>query len=316
MMSDFAIPCGEMIYMYGMVVLSTIHRMAGSFPELDTYGEIAESYHLPGGEAGNSAIVLKKLGYQIRLDGPYLGTRTKEKVLSFYNGIGVDCSGMEYTPCFGGVEDLVIVADGSRTVFGKYGHYFSGGRLWSKPDEKTVASSKIVGLDPFFFDESNAVAEFCVKHGVPYVTIDCPPDSFMCRNAAAVVISHEYIQNKYAGEDLDALLEKFTSGASGLIIFTFGGRDIMYGRKGGISGHFKPYAVKVKSTLGAGDTFRAGIMHGVLKGLSDETTVAFGAAMAANVCTHFPVALTPPSLEEITSLISSRDRLVTAECSQ
>jgi sugar/nucleoside kinase (ribokinase family) len=306
-MSDAGTLCGEKIYMYGMVVLSTIHRLAGSFPKLDTYGEIDESYHLPGGEAGNSAIVLKKLGYAIRLDGPYLGARTKEAVLSFYKGIGVDCTGMEYAPDFKGVEDLVIVADGSRTVFGTYGNYFSRGRLWSKPDENAIALSKIVGLDPFFFDESNAVSELCVKHGVPYVTIDCPPDSFMCRNAAAVVISNEYIENKHAGEDLDSLLGKFTAEASGLVIFTFGGRDIMYGRRGECPQHMKPYEVKVKSTLGAGDTFRAGIMHGIVRGMADDDTVKFGAAMAASVCTHFPVALTPPSLDEITSLISARD---------
>jgi sugar/nucleoside kinase (ribokinase family) len=305
-MSTIAMPCGEKIYMYGMVVLSTIHRLVGNFPEIDTYGEIAESHHLPGGEAGNSATVLKKLGYDIRLDGPYLGRRTKEAVLSFYNSIQVDCSGMEYVPEFDGVEDLVIVAEGSRTVFGRFGNYFSRGRLWSRPDEAAIASSKMVGLDPFFFEESEEVARLCVKHAVPYVTIDCPADSYLCRNAAVVVISNEHIQNHHKGEDLDVLHSKYTAGAKGLIIFTFGGHDIMYGRKGEPIRHLQPYEVKILSTLGAGDTFRAGIMHGLLSGSGDTHTVQFGAAMAASVCTRFPVALTPPSLEEIETLIASR----------
>jgi sugar/nucleoside kinase (ribokinase family) len=291
--------------MYGMVVLSTIHRLAGKFPALDTYGEIAESYHLPGGEAGNSAVVLRKLGYDIRLDGPYLGTRTKEQILSFYHGIGVDCSGMEYAPYYGGVEDFVLVAEDSRTVFGTFGRYFSGDRLWSKPDERAILSAAMVGLDPFFFSESEAVAALCVRHSVPYVTIDCEPDSSLCRKAAAVVVSHEYLLGHFPGEAPEAVFARYTENAEGLMIFTFGSSDILFGRRGESPRHLKPYKVDVKSTLGAGDTFRAGIMHGMMRGMDDTGVVRYGAAMAACVCTHFPVALTPPSLEEIDNLINS-----------
>ena len=292
--------------MYGMVVQSAIHRLVAKFPELDTYGEIAESFHLPGGEAGNSATVLNKLGYRVKLDGPFLGARTQEPVTQFYNGIGVDCSGMEFDAGFNGVEDLVLVAEGSRTVFGTYAHYFSGRRLWSTPDETAIEKAAIVGLDPFFFAESEEVAKLCVRHAKPYVTIDCQPEGFMFRNAAAVVISNEYIQNKHPGEALDALYDRFAAQASGLVVFTFGGRDIMFGRRGAKARHLKPFHVEVKSTLGAGDTFRAGIMHGILRGMDDLETVRFGAATAACVCRHFPVGLFPPSLDEISALMAEQ----------
>ena len=32
----------------------------------------------------------------------------------------------------------------------------------------------------------------------------------------------------------------------------------------------KPFAVEVRSTLGAGDTFKAGCVYGLLKGMTDE----------------------------------------------
>jgi hypothetical protein len=48
------------IYMYGMVVNSTILRLVGKFHELDVYGEIAEIFTLPGGEAGNSVRFLAR----------------------------------------------------------------------------------------------------------------------------------------------------------------------------------------------------------------------------------------------------------------
>ncbi|MFA5258316.1 MAG: hypothetical protein WC360_09200, partial [Opitutales bacterium] len=255
MNKDGIVRCHE-VYLFGMVVLSTIHRLVGNFPVTDTYGEIDQTHSLPGGEAGNSATVLNAFGYGVKLDGPFLGRRTRGPVRAFYEGIGVDCSGMECDDGCDGVEDLVIVAGNSRTVFGRFAAFFSGGRRWSVPDEAAIASASIVGLDPFFYRESELTAEFCVKHGVPYVTLDCAPDSFMCKNAAAVVISGEYIRDKYPEANIDGLFELYASRASGLVIFTFGSNDIMYGRKGSAPARMKPLRVDAKSTLGAGDTFR------------------------------------------------------------
>ena len=295
------------VYMYGMVVQSTIHKLAGAFPALDTYGEIEATHFIPGGEAGNSAVILNSLGYKVKLEAPLLGTRTREPVTKFYTGLGIDVSGMQFDPSFPGVEDLVIVAEDSRTVFGTYAHYYTiPEERWQEPDEDAIERAKIVGLDPFFKRQSETVAQLCVKHDVPYVTIDCPPESFMCRNAAAVVISNEYIGNHHAGENVEALHRRFTENAAGLVIFTFGGREIMFGRKGGAIGRAKPFKVKVVNTLGAGDTFRAGVMHGVLQKMQDEKVVDFAAATAACVCRRFPFGFNPPTLAEIDELVASR----------
>jgi sugar/nucleoside kinase (ribokinase family) len=62
----------------------------------------------------------------------------------------------------------------------------------------------------------------------------------------------------------------------------------------------------VKSTLGAGDCFRAGIIHGVLQGMDDADIVRFAAATAASVCQRFPFALDPPGLKEIAALAAKR----------
>lgn len=43
-------------------------------------------------------------------------------------------------------------------------------------------------------------------------------------------------------------------------------------------------AVNARLTIGAGDTFRAGIAHGVLQGWSDERSVRFAIEAAAAVC--------------------------------
>jgi sugar/nucleoside kinase (ribokinase family) len=58
--------------------------------------------------------------------------------------------------------------------------------------------------------------------------------------------------------------------------------------------------------LGAGDTFRAGVVYGVLRDMEDPEIVQFAAACAAVACTRFPSDYEAPALEEINHLISIR----------
>jgi sugar/nucleoside kinase (ribokinase family) len=57
--------------------------------------------------------------------------------------------------------------------------------------------------------------------------------------------------------------------------------------------------------LGAGDTFRGGVIHGVACELDDDGIVRFAAATATSVCRRFPMAYDPPDLDEITALAAT-----------
>jgi sugar/nucleoside kinase (ribokinase family) len=294
------------IYLYGMIVYSTIHRLVADYPEADGYGEIEETHVVPGGETGNSAIVLASLGHRVKVGGPFLGTQTRAGVLGFLRRHRIDCSDLHYDPGFDGVRDLVVVGGKTRTVFGRFAAYFRGQKRWSPPDETAIAASKIVGLDPFFGAESERVAACCAEIGRPYVTIDCPPESLMHRAAAATVVSAEYLRSHFPRSDVRKLLRRYARASNGLVVFTFGAREILFARGTGAIARIKPYIVPVKSTLGAGDCFRAGIIHGVLQGMDDADIVRFAAATAASVCRRFPFALDPPGLEEIAALAAKR----------
>jgi sugar/nucleoside kinase (ribokinase family) len=86
------------------------------------------------------------------------------------------------------------------------------------------------------------------------------------------------------------------------MIFTLGVKDIMYGRKGQQAKHFKPYTIEVVSTLGAGDSFRAGCVYALLQNMNDNETISFSAATAACACSVFPLPLNPPALEKVKAL--------------
>lgn len=296
------------VYLYGMTVWSTLHRLAGDYPQADGYGEIEETHQVPGGEAGNSAIVLSQWGHRVRLAGPFLGTQTREGVTAFMASRQIDCSAFHYDATFEGVRDMVLVGGRTRTVFGWFGRYYRGPKRWSRPERADIAGADIVGLDPYFGDESEEAARLSIALEKPYVTIDCPPDGFLHRHSAATVVSAEYLRTHFPGADARALLHRYAAEARGLTIFTFGAEEILLaGRHGGIRS-VKPHPIVPKSTLGAGDTFRGGVMHAIHCGMEDVEVVRFAAATAACVCLRFPMAFDPPGLDEITTMAARIDR--------
>lgn len=295
------------IYIYGMTVMSTIHLLGGAYPEEDTYQEIQETHHVPGGETCNSAIVLAALGHQVKIDGPYLGRDSKAGIEEFCSRFSIDCSNMTYDEAFSGVKDVVLVGNNTRTVFGWFGKYFSDEvRRWTKPDFAAIDKAKVVGLDPYFPESSEAVAQYCAQTGKAYVSIDSAYDSVISQNSTAIIISKEYIKNTYPNVEVQALMALYQEHCKGLIVFTFGAKQILYARQKSTIKQMPTFKVEVKSTLGAGDTFRGGILHGIYEGYSDEETVRFASALAACVISRFPMALNPPTMEEVREMMASR----------
>ena len=117
------------------------------------------------------------------------------------------------------------------------------------------------------------------------------------------MISHECTDSEYPGLAPEKVMELMTAEAKGLTILTQGGGEMLYGRRGEAVRRMKPFPVEVKSTLGAGDTFKAGCVYGLLHGMSDEKLVRFASACSAVAISRFPLPLHPPKLEEVNTLI-------------
>ena len=203
-----------------------------------------------------------------------------------------------------GVMDYVVIAGLVRSPMGRFQTLFAEGkRWWSIPKEEDIASAKAVAIDPFFGDETKLAAELCVKHGVPYVTIDSRHDSYLHKHAAINVVSKECTEGDYKGMEAEEIMKLMQSEAEGLTIITRGGEEMLYARKGEEIHYMKPFDVEVKSTLGAGDTFKAGCVYALLHGMSDEETVRFASACSGIAISRFPLPLNPPKLEEVNMLL-------------
>ena len=202
--------------------------------------------------------------------------------------------------------DYVVIAGLVRSPMGRFQTLFaSGKRWWGVPKEEDIKGCKAAGIDPFFGDETMLAAEICHKNGIPYVTIDSPHESDLHKMAAVNVVSKECTGEHYVGMAPEEIMSLMQSTADGLTIITQGGGDMLYARKGEEIHRMKPFSVEVKSTLGAGDTFKAGCVYGLLHGMKDEELVRFASACSAVAISRFPLPLNPPKLEEVRKIIGA-----------
>ncbi len=296
------------VYMHGQVLGTHSFLLKGDFLQPDEYSELSAKYFLPGGETGTAATVLASLGVSVKLDGTHIGTEVAPLLREFYKDKPVDLSSLYFDPDYEGLMDYVVIAGLVRSPMGVFQSLYEPGvkRRWSMPKESDVMGCKVAAIDPFFIEATQATAELCVKNNKPYVTIDCRHDSYLHQHCAINVVSKECTSSEvYKGKSLEEIFEMLVETTDGLVIITSGEKDMLYGRKGQPMKRMKPFSVEVKSTLGAGDTFKAGCVYGLLKGMKDDELVRFASACSAMAISRFPLPLNPPTMEEVKALIES-----------
>ncbi len=298
------------VYLFGQILGTHSFLLRDGFLKPDEYAEIEAKYFLPGGETGTAATVLNSLGVSVRMDGTWIGTEVAPMLREFYSGTKVDLSRLHFPEDTPGVMDYVVIAGLVRSPMGRFQTLFSSGeRWWNVPKEEDVAGCKVAAIDPFFGEATMRAAEICRNLGVPYVTIDCPHDSDLHRFAAVNVVSKECTAQHYAGMPAEEILALMQAETDGLTIITQGGGEMLFGRKGEPVQRMKPFKVTVKSTLGAGDTFKAGCVYGLLKGMTDRELVRFASACSGIAISRFPLPLNPPTLAEVQGLLKSGEDL-------
>jgi sugar/nucleoside kinase (ribokinase family) len=292
------------VYAYGVIASSELHLLSMPFPPPDGYTEIAESHFMTGGEALNSAIVLSRLGLSVQLDGNWIGdTPAGERLLATIRRYGIDTRRLRVKKGFAGVREIVFSDEHSRTIFGNYVDLLSTTRKWNIPQKTDLAKAQIVCVDPPFQAESALVGAYAVELGVPFVSIDCPYDQALSSAATAVIISGEFRNRQYPQAELSELFAEYQQHAQGLVVFTVGDDTILYGRRGVPTRRFKPYPVRVIDSAGAGDSFRAGVIYGMLQQWSDDQIIQYAAAVAGLVCASFPGVLNSPTHTQVMKFI-------------
>lgn len=294
------------VYCFGHVSTGQILRLKGRYPAPEGYAEIGETLENHAGEATGSALVLARLGASVALEGNWIGdTPACRRTLEFLRACGIDCSGLVVKPGYPGVNEIVVSDGDTRTVFGRYIDLLFTTPQWEMPGVERIRAARLACVDPSFGEATLLVARTAKAAGRPLVTSDARADSPLAALADAIVISNEFLRREYPdavppGEPRARLFADYRARCPGLVVFTDGSDPLWYGRGSGKTrGELPPFPVKVVDSAGAGDSFRGGLIYGLLHGWSDEYSLRFACAVAALVCTTAPGCVHPPTLEQV-----------------
>jgi sugar/nucleoside kinase (ribokinase family) len=261
-----------------------------------------------GGEAVCSAMVLARLGLRCLLDGNWLGDGEKGGWMrDTLRQRGVDISLLTVPAGYPGPVEVVISDHRSRTVFGQYMDLLFTERQWNVPRKEDLARAGLASIDPFFGEESRLAVRHAAELDIPYVMIDCGPDDELARSPLALIVSGEYRQREHPDVGMEELFERYHAQVPGLIVFTAGGDPILYARRGEPVRSFQPRPITPIDTAGAGDSFRSGIIYGLLQGWDDERTVRYASALAALVCLSSPGVMNGPTHEQVLEFMDSKE---------
>jgi sugar/nucleoside kinase (ribokinase family) len=301
------------VYLYGSVLITTGFLLGGDFPRPDGYAELERVDALVSGESGIAAAILSEFGCRVKVDGYHLGRKTAPIVRDYFSARSVDISAMTYDDGWDGLEDFVIIdkVSDTRTCLGSYGHFYANPlKRYNQPDRADIGGVRAAGIDPFNADAAERGAQYCRELDVPYVTMDCAADCALARHSAVNVLSSGYLKDRYKDDFLrspESVLRAYTELSGGLVIFTFGGRELLFGRRGETR-RLMPYPIKPVSTLGAGDSFKAACIYGLYQGMPDAALVDFACAVAGTACARYPLPLNLPTLPRVKELQATREK--------
>jgi sugar/nucleoside kinase (ribokinase family) len=301
------------VYCFGHVSTGQILRLKGRYPAPDGYAEIAETLDNHAGEATGRALVLAQLGASVVLEGNWIGdTPACRRTLAFLRSRGIDCSGLVVQPGYQGVNEIVVSDGDTRTVFGRYIDLLFTTRQWEMPNAERIRAAHLACVDPSFGEATLLVARTAKAAGRLLVTSDARADGALAARADAIVISNEFLLREYPdamppGEPRARLFNEYLTHCPGLVVFTDGAGPLWYGRGGGQARReLPPFPVQVVDSAGAGDSFRGGLIYGLLHGWSDEHSLRFACAVAALVCTTAPGCVHPPTLEQVRDFLTQQ----------
>ncbi len=279
------------------------------FPEPGTKKQASDFVSTIGGQSGNAALAVARLGGNARFAGPIGDTDDDiaNRAIAVLEREGVDCSGAVRVP--GGIcsASLIMIDEsGEKLISTRRGH---GLRGIAPPD----AASAVSGVDAVLLDNRYPdfiipIARAATARGIPRVLdIDygeAAPDPTM-PFCDYVVVAAEALRTITGIEDLGAALLALGRGFDGFLAVTDGPAGVIW-RDGDTVRHMPAFPITAIDTLGAGDIFHAGFTVRLVETGDVVEALRFGSAAAALKCTQFGGAAGAPHRAAVEAFLRAR----------
>ena len=272
------------------------------FPEPGAKQPASEFVTTIGGQSGNAALAVARLGGRSRYAGPLGGAQDDiaSWVVASLQSEGVDCSGAIRVP--GGIcsAALIMVDDsGEKLVSFRRGQGLT--RIVPADAAHMVEAADTVLLDNRYPDFNIPIARAAAARGIPRVLdIDHgdPAGDPLLALSSHVIASADALRAITGAQDLGAGLQALGKGFDGFLAVTNGPEGVTW-RDGDAVRHMPAFSIAAIDTLGAGDVFHAGFALRLAETGDVVEAMRFGSAAAALKCTRFGGAAGAPQRAEV-----------------
>lgn len=260
------------------------------FPDAGSKVQASEYVTTIGGQSGNAAVAVARLGAKVSYAGP-LGDRDDEvanRVIASLEREGVDCRHAVRVPGGRSSVSLIMVdAAGEKMIATRRGQSLSG----VAPADATEAVAQVdaVLLDNRYPDFAIPIAAAAQARGIPRVLdfdYGAPADDPLFLASTHVIASAEAVHDSTGVKDLGAALKKLGAHYRGFLAVTDGPAGIDWLDNGDVR-HMDAFKVDAIDTLGAGDTFHGAFTFRLVETGDVIESMRFAAATAAIKCTRF-----------------------------
>ena len=272
------------------------------FPDAGTKVQASEFLITSGGQAGNAAVAIARLGGRVSFAGP-LGAKDDEiasRILESLAREKIDCSGAIRVPgAISSVSLILVDVGGEKTIATRRDQGLSS--ITPKHPERAVADADAVLLDNRYPNFVTPICKAAQTHGIPRVLdLDkaAPLDDPLLMACSHVISSAEALRGSTGLNDLSAALKKLGQSFSGFLAFT-DGPDGVYWLENGEIRHMDAFKVKAIDTLGAGDVFHGAFTFRFVETGDLHNSMRFAAAAAAIKCTRFGGLMGAATLAEV-----------------
>lgn len=279
------------------------------FPDAGSKVQASEFLITSGGQAGNAAVAVARLGGNVSYAGA-LGDRNDDvanRVVKALEGEHIDVNYAVRVPgAISSVSLILIDEAGEKTIATRRDE----GLSMAVPADATAA---VATIDAVLLDNRypNFVMPICAAakaRGIPRV-LDLDraalPDDPLLQACTHVISSAEALRGSTGLQDLRAALRKLGESYKGFLAVTDGPAGV-YWLDAGTVRHMDAFKVDAIDTLGAGDVFHGAFAFRLVETGDVIDSMRFAAAAAAIKCTRFGGLMGAATRAEVDAFLKQR----------
>ena len=272
------------ILSYGEIDLD-IYLKLDRLPTLNRAGNTTDEFENVGGAAANTAMWLANWGIATRLAGHDLGDdRAGDTVRSLLGAL--DQLDTRHIACHAGYRtprcQCLVTPDGERSFIM---HWLDELRITEATPEMLQGIS-LLNLDMSGpLEPRLRAARLAAQQDIPVLINDIyDTEHPLLPLVDMLVISAAIVRNRHPGAAPLSLAQRLQKAGSCHVIITDAADSVtLLSREGG-QHRITPPAVTAIDTTGAGDTFKAGLLYGMLEGMPMPDAARWGCAAASLMC--------------------------------